>query len=388
MKRTLYIIGMLLTIHSAYAQKAEPVYSFVTEMKSPDWYKQQIKAWKTEIEKDKTNGLAWYYYYYATRNLHKTDPSDTRADTLKSQERQKLVDQMGKAIPNSYEYHLCMYKEHANDPEYDKHLQKVYELGEDRIEHIDQVINDAVLSRDIGKRNEALVKKWKAGLLSPGMANYNMNVLKGLSENAILITVGDNDTYPAWFVQAQGIRPDVQILNTSLLMVDSYREAVCKELGIENITINWGAKPTDPDHVFNFNGKLINALKNNEKGYDVYIGATAMGNKSLIEEHEDSLYLVGLAYKYCSKIIDEKAIMRRNYEQNYSLDYLLNTFYLDKSEWLVKQVNQNYLVSMFKLYSHYHECGDMQKKEWIKAYIVEIAKGTESEEKVKELLNQ
>lgn len=54
------------------------------------------------------------------------------------------------------------------------------------------------------------------------LLEWNENMLRSTPPNAVLITNGDNDTYPAWFLQQQGVRSDILIVNRSLLNIPEY----------------------------------------------------------------------------------------------------------------------------------------------------------------------
>ena len=59
--------------------------------------------------------------------------------------------------------------------------------------------------------------------------DFAVNALEQLPPNAIYFTVGDNDTFPPWYVQTvERVRPDVQIVNTSLTNTTWYLSQIVR----------------------------------------------------------------------------------------------------------------------------------------------------------------
>jgi hypothetical protein len=379
-KIILLLVGIFLTV-SAQAQKAEPIQSFAKEAMPMQWYKQQLSLWKKEVEKNKLDENAWYNVFRAQRILSYHDSTDHRKTEERDADLIKVVDEMEKVISNTYTFNFCKWQLGGNDMKYYPYLEKAIAIAPNRKDHIDYMINIGELQRNSKQRNEYSLKRINVGEMSTGMMYYNYNTLIGLEKNAILITAGDNDTYPAWALQAQGIRTDVTVLNAYLLHIKEYREKVFTELGIKQIDIS------KEDEFEFFNKKLVKHLAQNKNNYPVYLALTSAGCNNLLDEIEDKLYLIGLAYVYQTNSIDNIAILKKNVEQLYALDYLDKAFYTEISIDRTKQINQNYIVPMLKLYEHYKMAGDIQKLQWIKEKLIFISKGADDEKTILKYLD-
>jgi hypothetical protein len=80
-----------------------------------------------------------------------------------------------------------------------------------------------MVAGDEERTNLALRHLLESGIITDEVLDYNYNMLVSLEPDAILITNGDNDTYPGWILtRILGIRPDVSIVNRSLLNTDWY----------------------------------------------------------------------------------------------------------------------------------------------------------------------
>lgn len=80
---------------------------------------------------------------------------------------------------------------------------------------------------DLDKADGVLRTLFDRRLVPRPLQDYAYNMLVGLPKGAVLITNGDNDTFPALALQAgMGFREDVVVLNRNLLDLESYAEAV------------------------------------------------------------------------------------------------------------------------------------------------------------------
>lgn len=383
---------ILLLSFSALGQteKPEPILGFAIELKPTEWYLKQQKLWQQVLDKDKSNAAAWYNYYWVSRNLSRLDPTDTRSQGAKDSSLKDLVNDMEKFVPKSYEFNLCKWMTGGNSLEYKKYLLKAIDLGEDKTEYLPDAVILYEQERNLVKK-AAFLQKWlDLGAYSPGLMYYNYNVLIGLEPNAILISNGDNDTYPIWLLQQRGIRKDVTLLNSSLLYLDDYRNKMFAELGLKSFEPFRKPFPITMEEYQagekKMKTEMLEILSQNKYKSPVYVAVTC--GDLYTKENENNFYLTGLTYQFSKTNIDNIALLRKNFELNYALDYLDKDFYSDRSASYASSSNMNYIIPMVKLWEHYKLCGETDKAQKIKKQILIIVKGKPEEKETEAYLNQ
>ncbi|HCE86070.1 MAG TPA: hypothetical protein DEO99_07925, partial [Bacteroidetes bacterium] len=98
--------------------------------------------------------------------------------------------------------------------------------------------------------------------------DFASNYLTSLEKNAIIFTFGDNDTYPLWYAQeVEGVRPDVRIINLSLLMQDTYYDNLRRTMN-ESAPLNLSLTVDEmqQDQI----QRYLNLLQENANSNEVY----------------------------------------------------------------------------------------------------------------------
>ncbi|MBS3915231.1 MAG: hypothetical protein KG003_12095 [Bacteroidetes bacterium] len=386
MKYIHLIIILALATVSVKAQSPQPVYSFAKVRMSLDWYHQQLDLWKLETTKNPQNAMAWYYRYKASRNLMRLDTNDHRPKNVRKAEHQAILTDMAKVLPESYEYNLIQWAEAGLDEKKIEFYNKLLALGKNRTEHLEFVLIQSELDRDIKLRNETAKRMMEEGQYSAGFQYYCYNLLIGLPENAIVFTAGDNDTYGCWMLQSMGVRSDVLVVNYTLFAIKKYRDKICKEIGSKFFPedIYEPGLHTDSSDIRyeRFAHSAVSELVKNTQKRSVHVSVTC--SDDLTRSISTKMYLCGLSWQYSDQPLDQTAVLKRNFEQKFALDYIQHPLYTDMSKDIVKEVNFNYFVAMFTLWEHYIESGDNNREKWMRQMLLTITENCEEAQKVKD----
>ena len=358
--------------------KPQKVYRIVYEMRPNEWYVEQAELWKKEIDKNPKNTEAWYNYYNAVRYARFVETIDTQD---KKTRLEKIIEDMGKAIPGTYEYHLLKFWNSYSLTEMSD-LEKAYKLAPERVDTYYGFISHYDFNGNEKKLREFCEKLYESKDIAPNLVDYNYNVLMSCEEDAILFTNGDNDTYPIWVLQqAKGIRKDVTVLNQSIIRAgDDYLKRKLKD---KNITIDVGKLPSKKDKEFVTTLCKLIAAESPET--PIYFALTVY--EQHVKSIMDDLYVVGLTYQYSPERIDNIALVKKNLEKNLRLDYLKHDWYDDSylATGIVTHMNLNYIAPMIMLAEHYRASGEDRKAQEWKESALHLARKAGKKEMVAEI---
>jgi tetratricopeptide (TPR) repeat protein len=243
-----------------------------------------------------------------------------------------------------------------------------------------------------------------AGAFYPAIVEYNRNIMASCEKNAILFTNGDNDTYPMWYLQMmQNYRPDITVVNLSLLNVDWYIRQLREDYpyGTNNLecitdvqlddvkpqkwqsteislpaqssseeTVKWMLNPTIEDKMIRTQDMMVvEILKRNYWKRPVYFSTTVYsGNKIGIDEY---LSFEGLVLRVVSeKNGSSVSNLHNNLIENYTYKGIKDDHleYIDE----VKQLYSNYDVAFERLSTLHIEKGNEKEAQKVREFMKKI----------------
>ena len=364
------MIGLVQMSGAAQAQtkNATPqkVETAVKIHHSAEWYKEQERLWKTEIEKNGKNEEAWSNYYRAVKYRSWSENIPDINERLDA-----IVEEMEKAIPDTYTYYITRFhnNNHAQD---NPGMAKAIKMRPDAVDDYPTFISYLMQTGDEETMRDILTRWYNSGSYSPTLLNYAYNELVGLAPNAIIFAHGDTQTFSKLILQyGKGIRTDVTVVNTSFwLFTTDYRSYIEKKLGLPSFAemIDNGTYKVDTNSPEKVKNLVYQHLVENTE-LPIYFSPmmeTEMPNCS------DRLYSEGLVMRYSKKPYDNLAIKRRNYEELYLTDYLRESFLPESYPAAIDSYNFNYIPCFKSLLEHYKRSGNTARYTELRSLMTRI----------------
>jgi hypothetical protein len=130
------------------------------------------------------------------------------------------------------------------------------------------------------------------------------NYLESCAPNAILFCFGDNDTYPLWYAQeVEKVRPDIRIINTSLLGIDWYINQLRYKINqSDSVDVIWR-----PDQIIGDKLQYLQYMANDKVPQDQYYPLYDV-MKNVIGNQTDARFLPIKRFK----VPVDTALVRKN----------------------------------------------------------------------------
>ena len=207
-------------------------------------------------------------------------------------------------------------------------------------------------------------REWyDSGLFSHAFLFYFYNECSGLKKDAILVSDLNLGTYYRYLLQyGIGLFTDVKVVDVADLRNPTQESQLWQEVGIDVQTLPDAKTVRCP-------GLWYFAEKEKRPVYYTHF----FYRRDLLEEMKDSLYSEGLVFRYSSKPYNNLAATRKNFEQNYLLDYLRHPLIEDQSHFSSGiHILGNYIIAFSPLLRFYQMSGDKNQYIRLKSLLQSI----------------
>lgn len=270
--------------------------------------------------------------------------------------------------PNSFDY---QYLKYVNSPADDKDftaLKNAYKVASTNKEVQFEMAKYYELVNDKVSKQE-LCKKLNTSL-SSGLKEYAYNTLMSVEKNGILITFGEDDTYPIWVLQElENVRKDVKVLNYDLLVNKEYRKQQEGKLGLKFA------------NKYSNNLDVLKDVSIKNPNKNIYYSLTV--SHLILKQLKANLYNTGLALKYSETAYNNTKELKTNWETGFKKVALKS---VTKNN-VDTKIEMNYVLALVQLSKYYKVNNQTKKYDEVKQLALAIAKRNGKENQVIKLFN-
>ncbi|HAA14915.1 MAG TPA: hypothetical protein DCE41_25785 [Cytophagales bacterium] len=317
-------------------------------------------------------------------NLHRVLGLNNHLPNTRFERRDYLNEERISAyIPNSFTTHLITYQVNdEGDPRRAASLLEAHRLRPFHSSILGELVTYANYVGDEALKAEALLRLHQLGYFPNRLLRFYANVLQSVEEYGVLFSHSKEATWAYWILQQiEDVRPDIEVVDPYMHSNAAYAEKLCKDNG-------WAVptNPADNDQEEGWDYAIwIFSLQQANPGAKIYLSGGAYGGFILQGKNQ---YLVGLAVLQTHLPQDNIALIQKNLEENFFLDYLSwDTDSVDDGLSFLKY-EINYLAPITLLYRYYGEKGDFERASYWMDVIRKISDNDSIQKKLTETVTQ
>ena len=206
MRRTLIVSWAVAVALCASAQKPQEIKGIVEEAHDSLWYAGQVEAWQREVDADGQDEKAWRNLFEAAWGLKSCSHGKNDGGMPRILERMAMT-----LLPDD-----------ISDRGYDAVLGYLWMMGE----------TDGT-GWKAGLFNDILRRQYEHGKYPSFILRFGYNQLQGMAEGGLFFGNGDTQLFDKLMLQrAMRVHTDKVVVVIPFLSIRSYRDALCRQLGI------------------------------------------------------------------------------------------------------------------------------------------------------------
>jgi hypothetical protein len=342
---------------------------------STEHYAQLTKDWGAYVDKHPKVAIGYVFLWRAQRSTPGSHPDGLHI-LQKAYEIDPNCAQVLSELGDYYlQFGLKPQAGEAGMEEVRRLSRRAIELAPDSYEPHFNLMRCAVRSGDEAEARVQLQAMLHKGAFPSPLLDYCYNMLMSADPDAIVLTNGDNDTFPAWALQTRyGVRSDVRVIDLSILTLPMYvkatlvgsknRPAPFTEVEIADVQREAEAAHTWPGPVILTH--LTQKVGRGEWKSPVYIATTVPHD--MLEAHcSQTLEIEGLVYHVLpgppaapgAALSMNRAKTDSLLTKVYRLESAMDFGYPWSADSPISSLMMNYVGAWARTAHHYADAGDL-----------------------------